>query len=222
MEEVNREACAALFDLDGVVVDTESQYSRFWTGIGKRYFPDNSEFSDNIKGCTLERILKDYFGQDKRQSDEVVEELNAWERHMNYNFIAGFERFIFSLREAGVRTAVVTSSNHNKMQNLYRSQPQLPTWFDRILTAEDFSESKPSPDGYLKAAAALGVPIERCVVFEDSCNGLISGRRAGMKVVGLSTTLPRAEVVRMSDVCINDFEEFGLDSFRRLLYKSEL
>ena len=67
--------------------------------------------------------------------------------------------------------------------------------FDAILTSEDFERSKPDPDCYLKAAQRLGVEVGDCVVFEDSFNGLKSGRAAGMYVVGLSTTNP-AEAIR--------------------------
>lgn len=217
MDNIDKEALAALFDLDGVIVDTETQYSKFWSRIGKEYLPDRPEFSAAIKGRTLKQILKDYFDTDKQVASSVVEKLEQWESDMKYDFIPGFETFLCELHKHGVRTAVVTSSDRNKMKNLEKAHPQFCTQFDRVLTAEDFSESKPSPDGYLKAAAALGVPINRCVVFEDSRNGLEAGRRAGMKVVGLATTLPRNEVARKADICIDNFTGFGIDDFKAVI-----
>ena len=95
---------------------------------------------------------------------------------------------IRDLHNHGVKTAVVTSSNMPKMESVYRYQPAFKSLFDAILTSEDFERSKPDPDCYLKAAERLGVKKDECIVFEDSFNGLRSGRAAGMKVVGLATT----------------------------------
>ena len=114
---------------------------------------------------------------------------------MDYQYVAGFEEFVWKLRQQGIKTAVVTSSNKPKMQAVYASRPEFRSMFDAILTSEDFERSKPDPDCYLKAAQRLGVEVGDCVVFEDSFNGLKSGRAAGMYVVGLSTTNP-AEAIR--------------------------
>ncbi len=217
MDNTDKEALAALFDLDGVIVDTETQYSKFWSKIGKEYLPDCPEFPAGIKGRTLVQILKDYFDDDKQAASEVTAKLERWEENMKYDYIPGFETFLDELHKHGVKTAVVTSSDRNKMKNLEKAHPHFNSQFDRVLTAEDFSESKPSPDGYLKAAAAVGVPISRCVVFEDSRNGLEAGRRAGMKVVGLATTLPRSEVARKADICIDNFTGFGMKDFKAVL-----
>jgi HAD superfamily hydrolase (TIGR01509 family) len=107
---------------------------------------------------------------------------------MDYQYVAGFEEFISELRQQGIKTAVVTSSNMPKMQAVYASRPEFRGLFDAILTSEDFERSKPDPDCYLKAAERFGVEPKDCVVFEDSFNGLKSGRAAGMYVVGLATT----------------------------------
>lgn len=219
MDYTDKEPLAALFDLDGVIVDTETQYSKFWSEIGKAYLPYNPGFSASIKGRTLKQILNDYFEADKQTAAAVVDRAEQWESNMKYDYIAGFETFLDELHRHGVKTAIVTSSDHNKMKKLEKAHPHFGSQFDRVLTAEDFSESKPSPDGYLKAAAALGVAIERCVVFEDSRNGLEAGRRAGMKVVGLATTLPRSEVAGKADICIDNFIGFGMDSFKAVADK---
>ena len=126
---------------------------------------------------------------------------------MHYDYLAGFETYIAALRRQGVRTAVVTSSNQAKMQAVYASHPEFQGLFDAILTSEDFSASKPDPDCYLKAAARLGVDREYCVVFEDSFNGLKSGRAAGMYVVGLATTNPADAIRPLCDRVISDYVE---------------
>lgn len=205
---------AALFDLDGVVLDTEGQYTDIWRQIGQTY-TDIPQFELKIKGMTLTQILAHFPSQQVR--DEIEQILFQKEQHMSYPYINGVEAFLHSLRTAGVKTAVVTSSNNDKMQNVYRAHPEFHSYFDAILTANDFTKSKPSPDCYLMAADRLHTPISRCVVFEDSKNGLISGKSALMKVVGLVTTNPRHVVELLSDVAIADFSGFTLADVQRLL-----
>ena len=125
---------------------------------------------------------------------------------MRYEYIAGFEQLIADLHAHGVKTAVVTSSNQPKMESVYRAQPQFKQLFDAILTSEDFEHSKPHPDCYLKAAARFNVEPSECIVFEDSFNGLKSGRAAGMKVVGLATTNPADSIAPFSDIQITDYQ----------------
>ena len=81
-----------------------------------------------------------------------------------------------------------------------------------ILTSEDFDRSKPDPDCYLKAAERFGVVPEDCVVFEDSFNGLRSGRAAGMHVVGLATTNPADAIRPFCDEVIKNYINYGIFS----------
>jgi len=136
---------------------------------------------------------------------------------MHYDYIEGFEQMIADLRSHGVKTAVVTSSNLPKMQAVYRYQPQFQSLFDAILTSEDFDRSKPDPDCYLKAAARLGANTDECIVFEDSFNGLRSGRAANMKVVGLATTNSAEAISELSDIQITNYRDMGFDQLSSLL-----
>ena len=205
---------AALFDLDGVVFDTESQYSVFWGSICRQYHPEHPRLEHEIKGQTLTQIYDRWFsGALLSERDNITRRLNDYEAQMHYDFITGFQEFISDLRANGVKTAVVTSSNMPKMESVYRHQPDFKTLFDAILTSEDFEYSKPDPDCYLKAAQVLGAQADECIVFEDSFNGLRSGRAAGMVVVGLSTTNPSEAISPFSDLQIPDY--VGL-SYERL------
>ena len=147
---------ACLFDLDGVVFDTEPLYTLFWNNIGKNFRPNVPNFEYIIKGQTLVQIFDKYFADDVDAQTEIVQLLNEYERHMPYNYILGFETFIDKLKRKGINAAVVTSSNLEKMQNVYNQHPEFKGYFDEILTSEDFDESKPSPDCYFKAAARFG------------------------------------------------------------------
>ena len=197
---------AALFDLDGVVFDTEPQYSVFWGEQCRLYHPEHPGLEHEIKGSTLDQIFEmGWGGELVSERAKVVERLNAFEAQMHLDYVAGFETFVEELRRKGMKTAVVTSSNLQKMENVYRKHPEFKGWFDAILTSEDFAESKPSPDCYLRAANRLNVNTDNCVVFEDSINGLRSGCAAGMKVVGLLTTNPIEKVRELSDIQIPDY-----------------
>ena len=199
---------AALFDLDGVVFDTEPQYTVFWGAQCREFHPEHPGLEQEIKGQTLVQIYDAWFSGPLAAKQAIItERLNDYERQMHYDYLAGFETYIAALRRQGVRTAVVTSSNQAKMQAVYASHPEFQGLFDAILTSEDFSASKPDPDCYLKAAARLGVDREYCVVFEDSFNGLKSGRAAGMYVVGLATTNPADAIRPLCDRVISDYIE---------------
>lgn len=209
---------AALFDLDGVVFDTEPQYSIFWGSQCRLYHPEHPGLENEIKGMTLTEIYDQWFsGPIKKEQPVITARLDEYERQMHYDYIEGFERLIADLHQHGVRTAVVTSSNVPKMESVYRYQPGFRALFDAILTSEDFAASKPDPDCYLKAAQRLGAQPDECIVFEDSFNGLKAGRAALMKVVGLSTTNPVEAIRSLSDIQIADYRNITFETLNSLL-----
>lgn len=202
---------AALFDLDGVVFDTEPQYTVFWGKQCREFHPEHPGLEHEIKGQTLVQIYDAWFsGPLVEQRALLTERLNRFEQQMRYEYVSGFEVFITDLRQRGIKTAVVTSSNLPKMRAVYASHPEFCALFDAILTSEDFERSKPDPDCYLKAAQRLGVTSEESVVFEDSFNGLRSGRAAGMTVIGLATTNSAERIQPFCDQVISNYIGFKL------------
>ena len=209
---------AALFDLDGVVVDTESQYSVFWGSQCRLYHPEIPGLENIIKGQTLTQIYDGWFsGEIASEQPLITRRLNEFEAQMNFDYITGFEDFITTLRNKEFKTAVVTSSNKIKMNAVYRKHPEFHSLFDAILTSEDFSASKPDPDCYLKAAERFHLSPEECIVFEDSFNGLKSGRAAGMLVVGLATTNSAEQIAPFSDVVISDYVGLDFEKFHEIV-----
>ena len=182
----------------------------FWRNLDKRLRPNIDNFEHVIKGQTLVQIYDKYFTGEEEKQKEITTVLYEYERNMYFNYISGFELFIKELRSKGIKTAVVTSSNLAKMQNVYNKHPEFKGYFDEILTSEDFAESKPSPDCYLKAAARFGVSPEDCVVFEDSFNGLRSGIASGARVIGLATTNSVAELKPYTEEIISNYDGFTL------------
>ena len=158
----NNQPIAALFDLDGVIVDTESQYTLFWRRQGDAYRPDMPHVEQRIKGMTLTQILE-FFADQPGIPERIQEELNQFETRMDYTYVPGATDFIRALRTQDIRTAVVTSSNTKKMENL------------------------------------------------------LAGRRAGMTVIGLSTTNPEAAIRDLADVVIPDFTGFSVEKMHVLI-----
>lgn len=204
---------AALFDLDGVVVDTESQYTTFWGGQFRHYLPECPNLEHEIKGMTLVQIFAHYFPGKAGEQQAIKQALDDFESKMHYDYIKGFTQFVTLLRSNHVKTAVVTSSNRLKMENVYRRHADFKSYFDAVFTSEDFTKSKPHPECYLTAARRLGVPPAECAGFEDSVNGLKAVMAAGMTVVGLTTTNSEAVVAQWADVLAHDFTDMRLSMF---------
>ena len=203
---------AALFDLDGVVFDTEPQYTEFWGAQCREFRPVYPGLEHVIKGQTLVQILDNYFGGELAHCHSlIISRLDDFERNMDFVFVPGFVKFVKELRGKGIKTAVVTSSNKDKMKAVYEKVEGFRDLFDAILTSEDFERSKPDPDCYLKASQRFDCKVDECIVFEDSFNGLKSGRAAGMKVVGLSTTNTPDSIEPLSDKVIPDYLSFGFE-----------
>ena len=208
MPQVNiSDFSAVLFDLDGVIVDTEGQYSLFWKQIGDEYMPGMPDFALAIKGRTLTQIYDTYF-PDAADRAAITERLNAFERQMDFPYIAGAREFLEALQAQGVPTAIATSSNCDKMACLYARHPEIKNLVTAVLTAEDARRSKPAPDCYLAAAERLGADISNCIVFEDSPSGLAAGRASGAFVIGVCTSLAAAEIEPLCDMYIEDFKDF--------------
>ena len=199
---------AVLFDLDGVIFDTEHQYSVFWGEQCRLFHPDDPGLEQRIKGQTLNQIYQQILsGSLEPMRPVVTERLNAFEAAMTFDYVPGFMDFLGLLHKDGIKTAVVTSSNREKMKAVYKQHPDFTQLFDIILTSDDFTGSKPDPSCYLTAARQLNVTPDACIVFEDSFNGLRAGKAAKMRVVGLSTTNPATAIAPLCDVVISDYHE---------------
>lgn len=206
----------ALFDLDGTIFDTEPQYSIFWGNICRKYHPEIPGLENIIKGTTLTHILGTYFNQSEIQS-LIVEELDKFEQEMDFPYISGVESFLEELKSHDVKCAIVTSSNQKKIHSLRNKIPDFDSLFDKVLTSEMFSKSKPDPDCYLKAASSFGLPVSECVVFEDAINGLKAGKSSGCFTVGLTTTKSSNEIKDLCDFMIADFTTVNFEILNNLL-----
>ena len=213
----NEKPIAALFDFDGVIMDTEPQYTLFWDAIGQVYYPEIPNFGHHIKGQSLKELYKNYFGEVEGLQDHITQKLLEFEGQMHFEYIAGAAEFIRELRERSVHIAIVTSSNDAKMANAYREHPEILSMVDAIITADRVTHSKPHPECFLLGAETLDVPVENCIVFEDSFHGIEAGNRAGMKVIGLATTNPAEAIAEKVSLTIPDFVDFSFEKMTSVL-----
>jgi len=206
---------AALFDLDGVLIDSETLYTAFWDKMGKLYRLPSPTFAYDIKGSTLKEILDKYF-PDPQIRAGLVDQIHQFENEIIYPIMPGAYEFVNSLRAHGIKTAVVTSSDNVKMNYLYGQHPEFKAHFDVVIDGSQVTHSKPDPEGYLLAAERLGCDPHDCYVFEDSHKGLEAGRRSGATVIGTATTYPREIIAETADAVIGGFEEFRMEDMLKV------
>ncbi|MCM1290635.1 MAG: HAD family hydrolase [Prevotella sp.] len=201
---------AVLFDLDGVLIDSEGTYSKIWSRIESHFPTGIKNFANVIKGTTLENILGTYFASpDVRPKVEQM--LHDEEDKMIYNYCKGAKELLTQLRENNVPIALVTSSNMKKMSHLYSCLPDIKEMFDFIVVGDMVKKSKPDPEGYLLAAKKLDVNPRRCAVFEDSLQGVKAGKRAGAFVIGDIGTLTADQIGPYSDILVNNLTEIDVN-----------
>lgn len=215
---MEKKGMVALFDFDGVVMDTEKQYTVYWDKVGESYHPELPHFGALIKGQTLNQIYEKYFAGMDAEQRKITEGLNEFESKMKYEYVPGVVDFMKDLRANGVSIAIVTSSNELKMANVYAAHPELKAELvDRVLTAEMFARSKPAPDCFLLGAEVFGVTPQCCVVFEDSFHGIQAGNSAGMPVIGLSTTNAADAIKDKCRWVMPDFRGFSYEKMKTVL-----
>ncbi len=209
MSEISNRQCGVLWDLDGVLLDSEGKYSIFWARMDEEHPTGIDNFASYIKGFHLNRIMGYFESEEVRQ--QILDELLTFERDMVYEFFPGAIELVKQLRAAGIPMAIVTSSDRKKMQSLYSQHPEFPTLFDHIITGDMVTKAKPDPDCYLMGAKLLGIDIKDCIVVEDSRNGLIAGRESGARVIGIATTLSREAVNELSDMTLDSIGQLSVE-----------
>jgi beta-phosphoglucomutase len=210
----NREI-AAIFDMDGVIVNNDVYHFRAWGELCKNYGLVVS--TDEVKswfGNTNQMILRNLFG-DTIDDDTITRMGNEKEviyrelyQH-NIKALQGLIPFLENLQERGITIAIATSAPTVNV-DFVLDRTGIRMYFQKIIDASMIREGKPSPEIYLKASEILNLPVTNCLVFEDSLHGIESAQRAGMKVVGVATTHPAGKLFGTVKN-INDFTE--IDAF---------
>ncbi|WP_053737801.1 HAD-IA family hydrolase [Nocardia sp. NRRL S-836] len=199
---------AVLFDMDGVLVDTEASVADFWQDLARSHgFAISAEDLDrHVYGRSALHTLRELFPMlPPDRYDEVYDLMRVDNETLHYSTIPGVLPLLGSLRAAGTPTALVTGAEPYKATAVLK---QLGLRFDVTVTATDVEHGKPDPACYALAARRLGVPVERCVVFEDAVSGITSAVAAGATCVALAPPQRETDVREAGAAAVvRDFRE---------------
>jgi beta-phosphoglucomutase family hydrolase len=213
---------AAIFDWDGVVIDSSAQHERSW---------------ELLSGETGKALPAGYFKSGFGKKNEVIiSEILGWSRDLveiqrlgdrkeelyrklvsqgGMTILPGARELLAALRTAGVPRAVGSSTPRKNLDSIFASTG-LGEFFDAVVSAEDVVNGKPAPDVFLKAASLLGVEPHCCVVLEDALFGIEAAHRAGMKVVAVATTNP-VELLGQADRAVESLETISVEDLELLV-----
>jgi beta-phosphoglucomutase len=196
---------AAIFDLDGVIVDTAKYHYLAWKRLANNLGFDFTEAdNERLKGVSRVRSLEilleiGRLELDESAKTEAAARKNAWYldyiTHMDAGeILPGASEYLQALRERGVKTALGSAS---KNARVILDRLGITAQFDVIIDGNKVSQAKPDPEVFLRAANDLDIPPASCIVFEDAEAGLEAARLAGMGTVGIGrpATLKHADMV---------------------------
>ncbi len=196
---------AILFDLDGTLVESTFFIERLWQEWGIQHGIPAQRMSEVMHGRRAHEIIH-IVAPHLSITDEVYAlETDEIERMDGMRTYTGARELLSSLPRQ--RWAIVTSGSMRVAQARWR-YAKLPRP-DVFITAEDVRAGKPAPDAYLLAAERLHVNPADCVVVEDAPNGVLAGKAAGMKVIGIASSHSKEELSQ-ADVVVGQLTEIKL------------
>jgi len=208
-----------IFDLDGVVVDTARFHYLAWKETARELgFELTQEDNERLKGVSRMESLEIILGLagidlDEKQKRAFAQEKNA--RYLRWvetlrpsDTLPGVVSYLRELKEAHKLIALASASqNARRVIGLLKVDPL----FDAVIDGSMIERTKPDPEIFIKAAQALALPPESCVVFEDAKNGIEAAKAAGMAAVGIG--LP--ENLGLADCVIRDFSPVNIEILKR-------
>lgn len=193
-------AWGAIFDWDGVVIDSSKHHEESWERlareVGKPLPPGHFKQGFGRKNeFIIPNLL--HWTTDDAEIRRISLRKEALYREVVADWglepLPGVRTWLERLRDASVPCAI-GSSTHRANIDLSLGLIGLTEFFSGVVTAEDVSHGKPDPEVFVKAAGRIARAPEQCVVFEDAFVGLEAARAGGMKVVGVATTHPIADL----------------------------
>jgi beta-phosphoglucomutase len=185
---------AVVFDLDGVLVDTDRFHYLAWKKVLQDLGKDfTAEDNEQIKGVARFRALEILLKMKNIEMSEVEKmrilrkKNNLYLEHVtdidDSDILPGVEEFLELLKFNGLITAIASTSDNT---SIILELTGLKKYFDVVIDGHRVRAPKPDPEVYLETAGELKLSPAECAVFEDSKAGVLSGKRAGMKVVAVS------------------------------------
>jgi len=212
---------ALIFDMDGTIVDNMSFHTQAWIAFferrGKTIDPD--QFFRDTAGRQGKEIIRHYVGQDLSDDDimALTHEKEVLYREMygpHRRTIDGFDAFIDTARSRGFKLAVATSASPGSARFVLDEMGLRERFDEVVIGTVDVPRGKPHPDVFLKAADRCDVTPANSIVFEDAPLGVEAARRAGMRAVVLTTTLPASAFADYDNVIaiVNDFTQLDVET----------
>jgi beta-phosphoglucomutase len=216
---LNRSPQAVLWDLDGVIVDTDAAHYESWQSILPKYGLSMSpELHKKTFGMNNTQILSLLRGR-AVSKDYVLEVGGAKEAYFralvaqDLQPMAGVEEWLGRFREWGLKQAIASSAPMANIETILATLGYT-LLFQSIISGHDLP-AKPDPAIYLAAAKSVGVDPAYCVVIEDALVGIEGALNAGMRVIGVATTFPVA-ALEQADIVLSSIEELTSDQFASL------
>lgn len=206
---------AAIFDMDGTLVDSMWVWSKIDIEfLKKRGIALPSDLKDNIEHLSFTDTAK-YFKDRFKLQESIEDIMKEWndmaleEYSKNIKLKADADRFLFSLKTAGIKIALATSNSQMLLEASLKNNGIL-QYFDVITTTDEVARGKNFPDIYLLTAKRLGVTSEECIVFEDILPAVKGAKAAGMKVVGVFDEYSehqKIDIINTADYFINEYKD---------------
>lgn len=213
----DQDIAGIIFDMDGTMVDNMMVHHRAWQRILSKYgidlpLEDVKERIHGINEEILGREFGDRFTPEERR--QIAEEKEAAYREIfkpELQLIEGFPQFMDHLDELGIPFGIGTAAP-GPNADFVLDELGLRSRFQTIVHAGHVSKGKPNPEVFEKAAAGLGVPLEKCIIFEDSPTGAEAASHGGAQSVIVTTTHQPKEFAHLNNVLIyiNDFSGLRL------------
>lgn len=206
-----------LFDMDGLVVDTEKLYSRFWREAcafyGFQMTYEQSLMMRGLGGQAGEAMLHSFFGPEADYMalrNKRIELMDAFVEENGVELKPGIYELMDFLAQRGIPAAITSSSPISRIRK-FLSPYGLDKRFTALCSGRDVPKGKPAPDIYLAGAAALGIPPENCLALEDAPAGIESAWRAGcLSVMVPDLDPPGEKTIPMLWACADSLSDVPL------------
>ncbi len=213
---------AVIFDMDGLLVDSEPVWDRSRSEMATLYGkPWGEEDHRAIMGVNSREWAAYMIKRlELSMSSEEVQSYIVGKVAQNYQqripFLPGA---VEAVQLAAQNFPIgLASGSHRDLIDLVLDHPALRGKFQVVLSADEVARGKPAPDVYLEAAQRMGYSPETCVCLEDSTNGILAGKRAGMKVISVPSSLfpPSPELLAQVDLRLDSLSELTLEMLQSL------
>ncbi|WP_396150194.1 HAD family hydrolase [Flavobacterium sp.] len=210
-----------IFDMDGVIVDTEPvhhfAYQHHFKQLNIEVSPEMyASFTGNSTKNIYER-LKSVYGLKEDVLDLVEVKRNlfndAFDQKEDLYLLDGVEDLIQELHQNGMQLILASSSANVTIQRIF-NRFDLDKYFTHKVSGEDFPKSKPHPAIFQKAAELAQTPVEHCIVIEDSTNGIMAAKAAGIYCVGYDSFHSKLQDYSLADKVISHFNELSFEKIR--------